>query len=80
MTRAYRFLDPIVLLSAVCWCTPPPALAPDGHPGRAHLEGIGGDPRPDHRGGGWQSGIKTVGIYAGALGFGYNPELGSRSR
>jgi len=27
-----------------------------------------------------QSGIKTVGIYAGALGFGYNPELGSRRR
>jgi iron(III) transport system substrate-binding protein len=147
MTRAYRFLGPIVLLSAVYWWTPPPALAQGnlnvycsvqaewcqavanefqrqtGIRVGLTLKGSGetlaqvtaeaANPKGDVWFGGtgdphlaaaeqnltlaykspnldrlhdWarrqaeQSGFKTVGIYAGALGFGYNPELLQRKK
>ena len=147
MTRAYWFLGPFVLLSAVCSWAPPPALAQGnlnvycsvqaewcqavanefqrqtGIRVGLTLKGSGetlaqvtaeaANPKGDVWFGGtgdphlaaaeqnltlaykspnldrlhdWarrqaeQSGFKTVGIYAGALGFGYNPELLQRKK
>src|SRR6266850_769391 len=78
MTRAYRFLSPIVLLDAVCSWTPPSALA-QGNLNvycSVQAEWCQAVANEFQR----QSGFKTVGIYAGALGFGYNPELLQRKK